>query len=112
MSKIIGDPNYSLFKYSNDNSYELEINPNSGTIDPDHLQYFRFIGRVIGLAIYNRQYLSVTFNLLLYKKLLNKTLEISDLKYIDREHYQNLQNLKYVELLYYYYHLINKEYSL
>jgi len=94
LSKEIGNPNYSLFKYSHDNSYELEINPNSGTFDSNHLRYFRFIGRVIGLAIFNKQYLSVTFTLLLYKKLLNKPLEISDLEYVDPEMFKHLKHLK------------------
>jgi len=83
ISKEIGNPNYSLFQYSNDSSYELEINPNSGLADSDHLHYFRFIGRIIGLAIFNQQYLSMSFTLLLYKRLLNKTLELSDLEYVD-----------------------------
>jgi len=94
ISKIIGNPNYSLFKYSHDNSYELEINPNSGIVDSNHLLYFRFIGRIIGLAIFNKQYLSLTFTLLLCKRLMNKPLEISDMKYIDSEIFKNLQHLK------------------
>eukprot|EP00833_Pecoramyces_ruminatium_P017319 jgi/Orpsp1_1/1191351/evm.model.d7180000085114.2 len=93
ISKEIGNPNYSLFQYSHDNSYELEINPNSGMVDPDHLKYFRFIGQMIGLSIFHKQYLSVFFTLLFYKKLLNKPLEISDLEYVDPQMFKNLQHL-------------------
>ncbi len=93
MSKIIGDPNYSLFKYSNDDSYELEINPNS-SVDPNHLYYFRFIGRIIGLAIFNKQFLPITFIIPLYKRLLNKPLEYSDLEYVDPQLFRNLQQIK------------------
>ncbi len=99
ISKEIGNPNYSLFKYSHEDSYELEINPNSGIANSNHLQYFRFIGRIIGLAILNKQHLSVSFTLPIYKKLLNIPLENSDLEYIDNQLYQNLQNLKYLKSL-------------
>jgi len=94
LSKEIGNVNYSLFQYAHDNSYELEVNPNSGIIDSDHLEYFRFIGRVIGLAIFHKQYLPVFFTLLFYKKLLNKPLEFSDLRFVDYEMYKNLKQLK------------------
>jgi len=94
LSKEIGNPDYSLFKYSHEDSYELEINPLSKIVEPDHLQYFRFIGRIIGLAIYNKQYLPISFTLLRYKKILNKPFEFSDLELLDPQLYQNLQQLK------------------
>jgi len=94
MSEIIGNPNYSLFKYSHDNSYELEINPISSVVEPNYLQYYRFIGRVIGLAILNKQHIPISFIFLIYKRLLNKPLVFSDLEYVDSELYRNLQYLK------------------
>eukprot|EP00833_Pecoramyces_ruminatium_P010742 jgi/Orpsp1_1/1184774/evm.model.c7180000090930.1 len=95
ISKEIGNPNYSLFKYSNDKSYELEINSESGNVNPDHLNYFKFVGRIMGLAIFHKQYLSVNFTLLLYKKILNKPLGFSDMEFIDPEVFKNLKWLKY-----------------
>ncbi len=65
------------------------------SINPKHLNYFRFIGRIMGLAIYNKQYLSVNFTLLFYKKLLNKPLEFSDMEFIDPEVYKNIKWLQY-----------------
>jgi len=65
-------------------------------MDPTHIEYFRFIGRIIGLAIFNRQYLSVTFSSILNKKLLNKPIEFSDLEYADPQLFKSLQNIKYV----------------
>jgi len=94
LSKEIVNVNYSLFQFTHDNSYELEINPNSGMVEPNHLDYYRFIGRIIGLAIFHKQYLSVFFTLLLYKKLLNKPLEFEDLQYVDYEMFKNLKQLK------------------
>ena len=70
-------------------------------MDSDYYQYYQFIGRIIGLAIHNRVYLSIPFNLSIYKRLLDIPLETSDLKYIDSELFKNLQQLKYVCNYYY-----------
>ncbi|ORX86582.1 HECT-domain-containing protein [Anaeromyces robustus] len=95
ISKEIGNPNYSLFQYSsNNNSYELDVNPLSCVIDSNHLKYYRFIGRIMGLAIFHRQYLSINFSLIFYKKLLDKQLTFSDLEYVDPEMYKNIKWLK------------------
>jgi len=67
------------------------------SINPEHLSYFKFIGRIIGLAIFHQQYLSVKFTMLFYKKLLNKPLEFSDMEFIDPEIYRNIKWLRYVE---------------
>jgi len=64
-------------------------------INPEHLNYFKFIGRIIGLAIFHKQYLSVNFTLLFYKKLLNIPLEFSDMEFIDPEIYKNIKWLQY-----------------
>ena len=33
--------------------YTLQMNPLSGMANPEHLHYFRFIGRVVGMAVYH-----------------------------------------------------------
>jgi len=55
----------------------------------------------MGLAIFHKQYLSVNFTFLFYKKLLNKTLDFSDMKFIDPEIYKNIRWLLYVMKLIY-----------
>lgn len=37
---------------SSDN-YTLQINPNSGVCNDQHLSYFKFIGRVCGMAVFH-----------------------------------------------------------
>lgn len=37
---------------SSDN-YTLQINPNSGLCNEEHLSYFKFIGRLAGMAVYH-----------------------------------------------------------
>ena len=47
--------------------------PNSHSdINPDHLSYFRFAGRMMALAVYHRQLLSVYFTRSFYKHILGK----------------------------------------
>jgi len=65
-------------------------------VNPEHLNYFKFIGRIIGLAIYHQQYLSINFSLLFFKKLLNIPLEFSDMEFIYPEVYKSIKWLKYV----------------
>ncbi len=65
------------------------------SINEGHLGYFEFIGRIIGLAIFHKQHLSVNFTVLFYKKLLNKALKISDMEFIDPEIYKNIKWLQY-----------------
>uniref|UniRef100_A0A3B4FJ17 E3 ubiquitin-protein ligase n=1 Tax=Pundamilia nyererei TaxID=303518 RepID=A0A3B4FJ17_9CICH len=52
LSKEMFNPYYGLFEYSATDNYTLQINPNSGLCNEDHLSYFKFIGRVAGMATY------------------------------------------------------------
>lgn len=40
---------YCLFEYAGKDNYCLQINPAS-SINPDHLKYFKFIGRFIAMV--------------------------------------------------------------
>jgi len=45
--------------------------PNSlSDVNPDHLSYFKFAGRLMGLAIYHQQLLNVYFTRSFYKHIL------------------------------------------
>ena len=41
-------------------------------INPDHLQYFRFCGRIVAKAIYDEQLLDCHFTRAFYKQILGK----------------------------------------
>jgi len=94
ISKEIRNPDYLLLQPSPYNSYELEINPKSNIGNPLYLKHFKFIGRIIGLAILNQQNIPISFTIPLYKKLLEKTLEFYDLKFVDPDIYKNINWLK------------------
>ena len=43
------NPMYCLFEYAGENNYMLQINPAS-SVNPEHLTYFRFVGRIIAMV--------------------------------------------------------------
>ena len=83
------NPYYGLFQYSRDDIYTLQINPDS-SINPEHLSYFHFVGRIIGLAVFHGHYLDGGFTMPFYKQLLNKPVLLEDLELVDPEHYKSL----------------------
>ena len=97
LSHEMFDPKYGLFEYSSDDKYTLQINPASG-IHPDHLGYFRFIGRCLGLAMFHQRFLDVYFVPSLYKMILGKQLSLPDLDSIDSELHRSLVWMLYVDI--------------
>lgn len=90
LSHEMFNPFYCLFEYSAHDNYTLQINPHSG-INPEHLNYFKFIGRVVGLAIFHRRFLDAFFIGALYKMMLNKAVALSDMEGVDADFYRSLQ---------------------
>jgi len=91
LSKEIFNPYYGLFEYSATDNYTLQINPNSGLIQPDHLSYFKFIGRVAGMAVYHGKLLDAFFIRPFYKMLLSKKITLQDLESVDSEYHNSLK---------------------
>ncbi|KAG8899505.1 hypothetical protein FRB99_006689 [Tulasnella sp. 403] len=84
LSHEMFNPFYCLFEYSAHDNYTLQINPASG-VNPEHLNYFKFIGRVMGLAIFHRRFLDAYFIVSFYKMILRKKITLSDLESVDAE---------------------------
>ncbi|KAF5369483.1 hypothetical protein D9758_002754 [Tetrapyrgos nigripes] len=89
LSHEIFNPSYGLFEYSAHDNYTLQINPASG-INPDHLSYFKFIGRILGLAIFHRRFLDAYFVPSLYKMMLRKHVTLKDLESVDADLHRSL----------------------
>ncbi|CAO3688683.1 hypothetical protein G6F70_005615 [Rhizopus microsporus] len=89
LSHEMFNPFYCLFEYSAHDNYTLQINPHSG-INPEHLNYFRFIGRVVGLAIFHRRFLDAFFIVSFYKMILNKKILVADMESVDAEFFRSL----------------------
>ncbi|XP_053305483.1 NEDD4-like E3 ubiquitin-protein ligase WWP2 isoform X1 [Spea bombifrons] len=89
LSHEVLNPMYCLFEYAGKNNYCLQINPAS-SINPDHLTYFRFIGRFIAMALYHGKFIDTGFTLPFYKRMLNKKPTLRDLESIDPEFYNSI----------------------
>ncbi|KAG9315721.1 hypothetical protein JVU11DRAFT_3368 [Chiua virens] len=89
ISHEIFDPSYGLFQYSAHDNYTLQINWMSG-INPEHLTYFKFIGRIMGLAIFHRRFLDAYFVPSFYKMILGKKTSLSDLEAVDADLHRSL----------------------
>ncbi|TRM60509.1 hypothetical protein BD626DRAFT_571583 [Schizophyllum amplum] len=89
ISHEIFNPSYGLFEYSAHDNYTLQINPASG-INPDHLSYFKFIGRCLGLTVFHRRFLDAYFVPSIYKMILGKHMTLADLESIDADLHRSL----------------------
>lgn len=89
LSHEVLNPMYCLFEYANKNNYSLQINPAS-YVNPDHLLYFKFIGRFIAMALYHGRFIYSGFTMPFYKKMLNKKLTMKDIESVDPEFYNSL----------------------
>uniref|UniRef100_A0AAQ5XV40 E3 ubiquitin-protein ligase n=1 Tax=Amphiprion ocellaris TaxID=80972 RepID=A0AAQ5XV40_AMPOC len=89
LSHEVLNPMYCLFEYAGKNNYCLQINPAS-SINPDHLTYFRFIGRFIAMALYHGKFIDTGFTLPFYKRMLDKKPTLKDLESIDPEFYNSI----------------------
>ncbi|KAK6461152.1 hypothetical protein DFJ63DRAFT_308085 [Scheffersomyces coipomensis] len=90
LSHDMFNPFYCLFEYSSHDNYTLQINTNSG-INPEHLNYFKFIGRVVGLGVFHRRFLDAFFVGALYKMMLHKKVVLQDMEGVDAEFYRSLK---------------------
>nr|XP_018912651.1 PREDICTED: E3 ubiquitin-protein ligase Su(dx)-like [Bemisia tabaci] len=89
LSHEVLNPMYCLFEYANKSNYSLQINPAS-YVNPDHLLYFKFIGRFIAMALYHGRFIYSGFTMPFYKRMLHKKLSMKDIESIDPEFYNSL----------------------
>lgn len=91
LAKEIFNPNYALFTSTEDGS-TFQPNPNS-SINPDHLSYFRFVGRIVGKAVLDGYLLDAHFTRSLYKHMLGIQPTHHDMEAIDPDYYKNLKTI-------------------
>uniref|UniRef100_A0A8C6KQ19 HECT-type E3 ubiquitin transferase n=1 Tax=Nothobranchius furzeri TaxID=105023 RepID=A0A8C6KQ19_NOTFU len=83
------NPYYGLFQYSRDDIYTLQINPDSA-VNPEHLSYFHFVGRIMGMAVFHGHYIDGGFTLPFYKQLLGKPITLEDMESVDPDLHNSL----------------------
>ncbi|XP_039430506.1 E3 ubiquitin-protein ligase Nedd-4 isoform X3 [Culex pipiens pallens] len=94
LSKEMFNPYYGLFEYSAMDNYTLQINPFSGLCNEEHLNYFKFIGRIAGMAVYHGKLLDAFFIRPFYKMMLQKQIDLRDMESVDTEYYNSLLYIK------------------
>ena len=75
LAKEIFNPNYALFT-STEDGCTFQPNPHSG-INSEHLEYFRFVGRIVGKALADGFLLDAHFTRSLYKHMIGMKVRTS-----------------------------------
>lgn len=56
----------------------------------EHLSYFHFVGRIMGMAVFHGHYIDGGFTLPFYKQLLGKSITLDDMESVDPDLYNSL----------------------
>ncbi|KAM3961116.1 SMAD specific E3 ubiquitin protein ligase isoform 2-T2 [Aphomia sociella] len=91
LGRELFNPQYGLFQYANagDDRYALQINADSG-VNPEHLSYFHFAGRILGVALFHGHQLDAAFTAPFYKQLLGRAITLRDIRDVDPELHRSL----------------------
>lgn len=89
LARQMFDPNNALFQPCAADRLTYQPNKNSW-VNPEHLSFFKFVGRVIGKAIYDGRLLDAHFARSLYRQLLGKPVDYRDVEWVDPEYYNSL----------------------
>lgn len=89
LSRQMFNPDYALF--SAIASDETTFHPNrTSYVNPEHLSFFKFIGRIIGKAIFDGSFLDCHFSRAVYKKILDRPMSLKDMETLDLEYFKSL----------------------
>ncbi|KGY15381.1 hypothetical protein PABG_11686 [Paracoccidioides brasiliensis Pb03] len=83
------NPNYALFIPVASDRTTFHPNRLSG-VNQEHLMFFKFIGRIIGKALYEGRVLDCHFSRAVYKRILGKSVSIKDMETLDLDYYKSL----------------------
>ena len=91
------NPDRRLFECSVHDKRTFQINPTSD-VNPEHLNHFKFIGRVLGLCIFHRRFLDASLVVSFHKMILKKKITLADLESVDAELHRRLTRILYVSV--------------
>uniref|UniRef100_A0A1I8ACG6 HECT-type E3 ubiquitin transferase n=1 Tax=Steinernema glaseri TaxID=37863 RepID=A0A1I8ACG6_9BILA len=92
ITREIFNPNYALFTAAPGDRATYMINKAS-YINPEHLDYFKFVGKIIAKAIYENKLLDCYFTRAFYKHILNLPVRYQDIESEDPSYYKSLEFL-------------------
>lgn len=89
LAQSIFNPGYCLFEPCA--ADQLTYQPSQRSwVNPEHMGFFRFIGKMIGKAIYDGRLLDAYFSRAFYKQMLGRKVDIRDLESVDPEYHKSL----------------------
>ncbi|KAG4304837.1 hypothetical protein PORY_001890 [Pneumocystis oryctolagi] len=89
LARQMFNPDYALFIPVAADKTTFHPNRRSD-VNQDHLSFFKFIGRIIGKALYDNRLLDSHFSRAVYKKILGKPVSLKDIETLDLEYYKSL----------------------
>ena len=96
LSREMFNPNYALFIPS---ANGVSFQPNSmSSINSEHIQFFKFVGRIIGKALCDGFQLDVYFTRSFYKHILGQEVTYQDMEDLDVDFYKSLKALMEINL--------------
>lgn len=89
MARQMFNPDFALFNPVA--SDRTTFHPNRlSDVNPEHLMFFKFIGRIIGKALYEGRVLDCHFSRAVYKRILGKSVSLKDMETLDLDYYRSL----------------------
>lgn len=87
LSREMFSPAYGLFENSSHNTLQIS---SKSCIMPEHLDYFRFIGRVVAVAVFHQKFMDAFFVGSFYKQILDLKCTLEDMETVDDVLYKGL----------------------
>ncbi|RKP02374.1 hypothetical protein CXG81DRAFT_10844 [Caulochytrium protostelioides] len=89
LARQMFNPDYALFKPSAVD--KITYQPNRASwVNPDHLSYFKFVGRIIGKAIHDGRLMDCYFTRSFYKQLIDVPVDYKDMEAFDPDLHKSL----------------------
>lgn len=89
LARQMFNPDYALFQPCA--ADKLTFQPNRASmVNPEHLSFFKFVGRVIGKAIYDGRLMDAHFARSMYRQILGKPVDYRDVEWVDPDYYKSL----------------------
>ncbi|RMZ32370.1 hypothetical protein D0859_03491 [Hortaea werneckii] len=89
MARQMFNPDYALFNPVASDRTTFHPNPHSD-VNEEHLSFFKFIGRIIGKALYEGRLLDCHFSRAVYRRILGRTVSLKDMESLDLDYYRSL----------------------
>ena len=90
LARQMFNPDYALFNPVASDRTTFHPN-NLSSINQEHLEFFKFIGRIIGKALYENRVLDCHFSRAVYKRILGQPVSMKDMETVDLEYSKNME---------------------